>query len=87
MNTTEAVGREFRVVAETTTGGHALVCLAETRRQAAAKARLFARHDRLPDAACWVWLEWWNGVRWVLVRTGRKELPVPRVTRPRPVAR
>jgi hypothetical protein len=85
--TTETVGGEFRVVAETTTGGEALVCLAETRRQAAAKARLFARHDRLPDGAEWLRLDWWNGVRWVAVRTGRKELPVPRVVRPRVAAR
>ena len=87
MNTTETVGREFRVMAATTTGGQALVCLGETRQRATAKARLFARHDRLPDGACWLWLERWDAGRWVLVRTGRKELPLPRVTRPRPVAR
>jgi hypothetical protein len=84
---TETVGREFRVVAVTTTGGEALVCLAVTRRRAATKATLFARHGRLPLGTCRLRLEQWDAGRWVAVRTGRDELPVSRVRRPRAVAR
>ena len=84
---TETVGREFRVVAVTTTGGEALVCLAATRRRATTKATLFARHDRLPLGTVWLRLERWDGGRWVAVKTGREELPVVRVTRPRRVGR
>jgi len=87
MNETEEILRAFRVVAVTTTGGDALVCVAETRRQATAKANLFARHDRLPESAVWLRLEWWNSRRWATVRTGRNELPVVHAKRPRRVAR